>query len=122
EDCDAVFFKGGSGVSVNLWNKGPLGYFLVEGAVESSPRFETERLTTSVGPTLGLRAQVKPWISVLLEGRYLRNINLPVFEDRQLDAHLRLYPKSQQVAWAFDASAAFKRASREVSVGLVHYF
>lgn len=61
-------------------------------------------------------------MTVLFEGRYLRNLNQPIFEDRQLEGTLRLYPRARNVEWGLDSKALFTRQGREVSLGLVHYF
>lgn len=122
QNCEAVYFHGGAGLTTNLLAKGQLLYLLGEIDLETSPRFEPERLTTSYGPTLGTRLMLKPYVSLQVEGRYTRNANFPDVEDRILDARLRLFPRAEKVEWAFDARTIHKRASREVTVGLVHYF
>lgn len=121
-DCEALYFRGAYGYSANLATNGPLTYLLGEATFETSPAFELERLTTTVGPVLGLRFRLQPWMTLLAEGRYIRTVNQPIFEDRQLETHLRFYPRAQNVEWGIDARALFKRAGREVTVGLVHYF
>ena len=120
DNCVAGFIRGGAGYTLQLLDKpSVLTYALLEGSAETSPSFVENKLTTLVGPTLGLRIGFFPDAWFLTEARYRTNLNTPVFEETRIDTALRLTPMKD---WALDAKAEYGKFDRVVSFAVAHYF
>ena len=120
DNCTAGFARAGMGGTLQLLDTpNVLTYALAEGSVETSPSFVENKLTTLVGPTLGLRIGFFPNAWFLTEARYRTNLNTPVFEETRIDTSLRVTPIKE---WALDAKAEYGKFDRIVSFALAHYF
>ncbi len=117
--CTAAGVRAGAGASarVSRW----LGYALAEGAVLASPGFAADRVSPSVGPTLGARLAWTRDLSLMAEGTYQKTLGPAPFERRALVLRGR-WLEPWRSSWALDVMLKLDSIHQETSVGFAHYF
>ncbi len=121
DNCTAGGAWGGYGYSVNVhFGFETLTYALIDAEGFTSPGFVADKFTLRGGPTLGLRTRFSDALGLLTEAHYFWTLSQPHFEDYQIDSHLRLVPTGS--LWGVDLHGIWKTQSREVALGILHYF
>lgn len=121
ENCLAGGACGGAGysTSVNVIAQN-LIYAMIDTEAFTSPDFKVDKFTLRGGPMLGLRTRFSNSLAWLTEAHYFWSVSQPHFDGYQIDSRLRLVPDGG--TWGLDLRGLWKTETREVALGVVHYF
>lgn len=119
ENCTGFSLEGGYGLTLDL-SKSNLIYTMIEGDLETSPRFRGSKFQPRLGPLLGTRLRINDTLATYLEIKALRNFLSESFTENSLVSRVRWVPLRSSLG--LEVAGLWTSERQEIQGSVLLYF